>query len=152
MVQGSNITFRGFFIQGRTQLTNSMVGSFSNPSSLNTVMVNNQPLQVTRLSSCTPTTVGVTHSNSQRVDISVPLNFTWTAPAAGTGSIQFRYTVVQNVSTWWASDVSAVVQECEGLLCMGIFTHNSYLYWSVLEYHYNKLALNWESWLAIAGS
>lgn len=113
VVQGSNITFRGFFVQGRTQIQNSMIGTFSDPSSLNTITVNNQPLQVTRLSSCTPTSAGVTHSNSQRVDISGSLNFTWTAPAAGTGPIQFRYTVVQNVSTWWASDVSAVVQECE---------------------------------------
>jgi hypothetical protein len=118
VAQNSSITFRGFFIQGRTQLQNSMVGSFSDPSTMNIVMVGTQSLQVTRLSSCTPNTVGVTHSNSQRVDIGVPLNFTWTAPAAGTGPIQFRYTVVQNVSTWWAADVSAVVQECKDMILL----------------------------------
>ena len=106
-------TFRGFFIQGRTQLQNSMVGSFRNPDTLNVLTINNRQLEVTRLSSCTPSSVGVTHSNSARIDVGVPLNFTWTAPTAGTGPIQFRYTVVQNISTWWAGDVSAVVQECK---------------------------------------
>jgi hypothetical protein len=51
----------------------------------------------------------------QRIDIGLPLNFTWTAPAAGTGAIQFQYTVVQARNTWWAANVSAVVQECKDM-------------------------------------
>ena len=79
-----------------------MVGVFADPAPDNSL---------TRLSSCTPPTVGVTHNNSLRIDQPGPLNFTWTAPAAGTGPIWFRYTIVQNVSTWWADDSSAIVQE-----------------------------------------
>ena len=100
--QGADLTLRGFTIQGRTQITNDMVGTFADPAPLN---------NLTRLSSCTPPTVGVTHNNPLRIDQSGPLTFMWTAPAAGTGPIWFRYTIVQNVSTWWADDSSAIVQE-----------------------------------------
>ena len=79
-----------------------MVGTFANPSS-------NEDMA--RLSSCNPPEVGVTHSNN--TDRTGPLTFTWTAPAAGTGPIWFRYTIVQNVLTWWADDSSAIVQEGE---------------------------------------
>ena len=104
--QGANLTLRGFLIQGRTQLDNVMVGTFADPAPLNSF---------TQLSLCTPRNVGVTHNNpgpaAMRIDNPGPLTFTWTAPAAGTGPIWFRYTIMQNVSTWWADDSSAIVQE-----------------------------------------
>ena len=102
--QGADLTLRGFFIQGRTQIQNDMVGTFADPSGIN---------NLTRLSSCTPPEVGVTHNNPDRMDQTGPFTFTWTAPAAGTGPIWFRYTIVQNVSIWWADDSSAIVQEGE---------------------------------------
>ena len=99
----STMTYRGFFIQGRTELTNMMVGTFNDPAGYN---VN------TRLSMCTTPSVGVTHNNPDpRVEFSDPLSFSWVAPAAGTGPILFRYSVVQMQPIWWANDVSAVVQE-----------------------------------------
>ena len=100
--QGAPLTLRGFTIQGRTQITNDMVGTFADPSGIN---------NLTRLSSCTPSNIGVTHINPDRIDQPGPLTFTWTAPAAGTGPIWFRYTIMQNVSIWWADDSSAIVQE-----------------------------------------
>ena len=104
--QGASLTLRGFLIQGRTQITNDMVGTFADPAPLN---------NFTQLSLCTPSNVGVTHNNpgpaAMRIDNPGPLTFTWTAPAAGTGPIWFRYTIMQNVSTWWADDSSAIVQE-----------------------------------------
>ena len=80
-------------------MTNMMVGAFNNPSMDNT-----------RLSSCTPSTVGVTHDNMPRVEFTT-LTFEWVAPAEGTGPIWFRYSVVQVQATWWADDVSGTVQE-----------------------------------------
>ena len=102
----SSMTFRGFFIQGRTQLTNMMVGAFNDPTNIAN----------TRLSFCTTPSVGVTHSNGPepRVEFSDPLTFEWVAPAAGTGPILFRFSVVQVQPTWWADDASAVVQEAPG--------------------------------------
>ena len=104
--QGADLTLRGFLIQGRTQITNDMVGTFADPAPLN---------NFTQLSMCTPRNVGVTHNNpgpaAMRIDNPGPFTFTWTAPAAGTGPIWFRYTIMQNVSTWWADDSSAIVQE-----------------------------------------
>ena len=104
--QGANLTLRGFLIQGRTQLDNVMVGTFADPAPLN---------NFTQLSLCPTPTVGVTHNNpgpaNMRIDNPGPLTFTWTAPAANTGPIWFRYTIMQNVSTWWADDSSAIVQE-----------------------------------------
>jgi hypothetical protein len=104
--QGAALTLRGFLIQGRTQITNDMVGTFADPAPLNTF---------TQLSMCTPRNVGVTHNNpgpaENRTDEPGPLSFTWTAPAAGTGPIWFRYTIMQDVATWWADDSSAIVQE-----------------------------------------
>ena len=79
-----------------------MVGTFADPSGTE---------DMARLSSCEPPEVGVTHSNN--TDRTGPLIFTWTAPATGTGPIWFRYTIVQNVLTWWADDSSAIVQEGE---------------------------------------
>ena len=99
----SGMTFRGFFIQGRTEMTNMMVGTFNDPSANNAN---------TRLSSCTPPAVGVTHSNAVTPRVEFPyLTFYWVAPAAGTGSILFRYSMVQVQATWWADDVSGTVQE-----------------------------------------
>ena len=102
--QGVPLTLRGFLVQGRTQFQNIMVGSFNDPS-----MDNN----LTRLSTCPTPEVGVTHNNPDRLDQTGPFTFTWTAPPAGTGPIWFRYTIMQNVSTWWADDSSAIVQEGE---------------------------------------
>jgi hypothetical protein len=100
----TNMTFRGFFIQGRTQMTNMMVGAFVDPSTDN---------MNTRLSFCTTPTVGVTHNNpTPRVEFTY-LTFYWVAPAAGTGPIWFRYSVVQTQPTWWANDPSGIVQEGE---------------------------------------
>ena len=106
--QGASLTLRGFTIQGRTQLDNVMVGTFADPAPLN---------NLTQLSLCTPRNVGVTHLNPNRIDQPGPLTFTWTAPAAGTGPIWFRYTIMQNVSVWWADDSSAIVQEGKPSLC-----------------------------------
>ena len=61
--------------------------------------------------------VGVTHNNTPippRVEFRDPLTFSWVAPAAGIGPVVFRYSMVQVVTTWWANDVSAVVQEAPG--------------------------------------
>ena len=96
-----------------------MVGTFADPSGIN---------DLTRLSSCTPPTAGVTHNNPLRIDQPGPLTFTWTAPAAGTGPIWFRYTIVQNVSTWWADDSSAIVQEGEPYSCVDRHNNSSLLH------------------------
>lgn len=100
------MTLRGFFIQGRpVNMQNTMVGSFADPSSNNAL---------TRLSSCSPTqSVGVTHNNQAlpRMDLAGPLTFQWTAPAVGTGPVQFHYTIVQTAMVWWANDISAALQE-----------------------------------------
>ena len=109
--QGASLILRGFLIQGRTQLDNVMVGTFADPAPLN---------NFTQLSLCTPRNVGVTHNNpgpaATRIDNPGPLSFTWTAPPAGTGPIWFRYTIMQNVSTWWADDFSAIVPEGKRIL------------------------------------
>ena len=87
-------------------MTNMMVGTFNDASADNAN---------TRLSSCTPPAVGVTHSNAvlPRVEFSY-LTFYWVAPVEGTGPIWFRYSVVQNFVIWWANDVSGTVQELGG--------------------------------------
>ena len=103
-IQQGNSTLRGFFIQGRTQAQNTMVGTFTDPSA---------DVANTRLSSCSTPSVGVTHSNGGRLDLSGPFSFQWTAPAAGTGPVWFRYTIVETAQVWWADDASAVVQEGE---------------------------------------
>ena len=81
-----------------------MIGAFSPPTEANT-----------HFSSCTTAAIGVTHSNAQmpRAEFST-LTFEWTAPAEGTGPILFRYSVVQIQRTWWANDVSGIVQELGG--------------------------------------
>ena len=107
--QGAALTLRGFLVQGRTQVGNDMVGAFLDPSGINAL---------TQLSLCTPREVGVTHNNPNRIDQPGPFTFQWTAPAAGTGPIWFRYTIMQNVSTWWADDSSAIVQEGGMTLCV----------------------------------
>ena len=85
-------------------MTNMMVGTFNDPSTDNT-----------RLSSCTPPAVGVTHDNAVMPRVEFPyLTFEWVAPAEGTGPIWFRYSVVQQFNTWWANDVSVAVQELGG--------------------------------------
>ena len=84
-------------------MTNMMVGAFNDPSTNNAN---------TGLSFCTPPAAGVTHRNTDtpRVEFSY-LTFYWVAPAAGTGPILFRYSMVQIQATWWADDVSGTVQE-----------------------------------------
>ena len=104
------VSIFGFLVIGRTVSDGSMVGTFADPSTAN---------NLTQLSRCTPTnTVGVTHNNPAipRTSITGPLSFTWTAPAAGTGAVEFRYAIVQNLLTWWANDASATIQEGEGRL------------------------------------
>ena len=101
-VNQGNTTLRGFFIQGRSVLQNSMVGTFADPSAVDAN---------TRLSSCPTPTVGVTHNNGGTANLAGPFTFQWTAPAAGTGPIWFRYTIVQSRTVWWANDPSASVQE-----------------------------------------
>ena len=86
-------------------MTDMMVGTFADPSTYNAN---------TQLSMCTPrNTVGVTHSNGapSTMDLSGPFTFMWTAPAAETGPVLFRYTIVQTVQVWWAADDSASIQE-----------------------------------------
>ena len=87
--QNTDLTLRGFLIQGRTQFSNDMVGTFADPAPLN---------KFTQLSICTPRNVGVTHDNPgpapMRIDDPGPFTFTWTAPAAGTGPIWFHYTIM----------------------------------------------------------
>lgn len=107
--QGASITLRGFLVIGRTQMDNRTVGSFIDPAPMN---------NFTQLSLCeapNARTDGVTHLNpgpaGMRRDESGPFTFQWTAPAAGNGPIWFRYAIMQNVSTWWADDSSAIVQE-----------------------------------------
>lgn len=95
-------TLLGFFIQGRAVMMNTMVGSFADPSANNAN---------TQLSLCTPRSVGVTHNNSPRMALSGPFTFQWTAPPAGTGSVEFRFTIVQTIPVWWANDPSAALQE-----------------------------------------
>lgn len=100
------VTLRGFLIQGHTVLQNSMIGSFADPSA-------NVPNS--RLSSCTPPSVGVTHNQPQnrqaRMDFNGPFTFEWTAPAEGTGPIWLCYTVVQTFAVWWGNDATIAVQE-----------------------------------------
>ena len=77
-----DVTFRGFLIQGRlTADGTTAVGSFDG---------DNLP-DNTRLSSCTPTDISVTHANGNqpRIEFTM-LHFYWTAPPTGTGSIQFQ--------------------------------------------------------------
>ena len=79
-----------------------MVGTFADPAA----DVNN-----TQLSLCPTRSVGVTHSNGDRIPLSGPFSFQWTAPANETGPLWFRYTIVESTMVWWADDASAVVQE-----------------------------------------
>lgn len=73
-------TFRGFIIQAR-DMNDSPVGEFADPSSM-------QPL--TRLSSCEPPTISVTHNNPNRIDMD-SVTFTWRAPTiVMTGPIRFE--------------------------------------------------------------
>ena len=79
---GRTATFRGFLIQGRLAADGTTpVGSFDEDN-----LPNN-----TRLSSCTPNDISVTHDNmpQPRVEFTM-LGFYWTAPSAGTGSVQFQ--------------------------------------------------------------
>lgn len=101
--QGNAVTLRGFFIQGRSLLQNSMVGTFADPSAVDAY---------TQLGPC-PMAVSVTHNNNARMNLTGPFVFNWTAPEVDTGPIWFRYTVVQSTVIWWANDPSDVVQEGE---------------------------------------
>ena len=107
--QGTSLTLHGFLIQCHTQQDNVMVGTFADPSPLNAL---------TQLSRCPTRSDGVTHNNPGRVDQTGPFTFMWTAPSIGNGPIWFRYTIMQNTSTWWADDSSAIVQESECYACV----------------------------------
>ena len=95
------MTFRGFFIIARTVASDDMVGSFSPPPPEDTQY---------RLSSCTPSNVGVTHVNSERVDFDNTIHFEWTAPPAGTGAITFVYTTVQVRDVYWVAEMTDMIQ------------------------------------------
>ena len=120
--QGS-VTLRGFFIQGRTTMQNTMVGSFADPSGDDST---------TRLSSCSTPSVGVTHNNVARMDLTGPFTFQWTAPDAGTGPVWFRYTIVQSAQVWWADDPSAALQEGKSTICK-LYSYNILCFQAVVN-------------------
>ena len=81
-----------------------MVGSFADPSA-------DDP--ATQLSMCPTPSVGVTHNNGARMDLSGPFTFQWTAPDEDTGPVWLRYTIVETAQVWWANDATAAIQEGE---------------------------------------
>lgn len=102
-------TFRGFFIQARTLADDSQVGAFEDPQDSASMLARDNA----QLSSCTPPEIGVTHSNNDNgnvTDFAGDFVFRWTAPPAGTGTIQFVYTSVQVFNTFWVMERTSNIQ------------------------------------------
>ncbi|XP_064401973.1 uncharacterized protein LOC135347821 isoform X2 [Halichondria panicea] len=90
--------FRGFLIQGRQRADDTTVlGSFTQITAA-----------TTRLGSCSPSAGSVTHNSAS---FKTSETFTWTAPAAGSGSIWFGFAVVQVRVNYWANQRTAVIEE-----------------------------------------
>ncbi|XP_065890178.1 putative ferric-chelate reductase 1 [Dysidea avara] len=103
------IPFKGFIIQARTQPTNDLVGSFIITNT------NKARLQECQLSGEDPVSSAgtVTHNNPDDV---VSVEFLWVAPPAGTGTLQFEYSVVHNFSTYWVLIRSTQIFEDTGII------------------------------------
>ncbi|XP_052239128.1 ferric-chelate reductase 1-like isoform X2 [Dreissena polymorpha] len=97
----TGVLFRGFLIEARLQDASSTdpYGTFS-------VIDSNTQTQCGMGSK-----QGLTHvSNTNKTSV----NFSWTAPPASVGDINFRLTVVEsyNVSRYWLRIFSAVLEDC----------------------------------------
>eukprot|EP00117_Sycon_ciliatum_P018782 scpid21150/ scgid1689/ Putative ferric-chelate reductase 1 len=99
-----NPEFRGFFCQVRTEDGDnaaSAVGTFVNGS----FAPNDGG---TRLSSCAPASIGVTHTNNLDKEYR---SFIWQAPAVGTGPVQIWCSFVKVKLLFWVHVKSDVIQE-----------------------------------------
>ncbi|XP_078575041.1 putative ferric-chelate reductase 1 isoform X2 [Branchiostoma floridae x Branchiostoma japonicum] len=93
-------TFKGFFIQARPIGQDQSIGTFTALNDNTTETVD-----------CAPGTQNAI--GHKKVHYSVPLadktaiSVLWTAPSTSVGDIQFRATVVNNLTTYWANAVAS---------------------------------------------
>ncbi|CAI8044913.1 Defense protein l(2)34Fc [Geodia barretti] len=96
------VTFRGFFVRARLAADDSFL------TNAPFAMIDSEIF--TRTSSCTPANSGITHNNAARADL-IEVQFQWTAPPEGTGTIFFGFAVVQTRDVYWANQMSAMLEE-----------------------------------------
>ncbi|XP_065907195.1 putative defense protein 1 [Dysidea avara] len=83
----TNVDFKGFMIQGRVMADDSRTGTYFVPA-------NNSYYQT----QCDNETAATHTNNTEKTYV----RLYWTAPPAGTGTIRFRYAMVDQFSIYWA--------------------------------------------------